>query len=248
MACWIAALVVGAAPRRVWHRLDPPFPLLRTAFPAGILTLTIGFAIGVPAFFAFAEHAADADNAWMLRQLTTPATSYDPSVALVPYGMSVLTVFIFVLSTPAGLVTLYLVTSGTVRAVSAYLDADDARGDFVLSGLYWVVMTLFTTSREEARRLARTQREGPETPDRLVTGGAVGVDADYVVLASRRKAEWNPGAIILTRTDWYRLGVPFDLQTPAGLRTAYPLTKMETVEVVRRGIKYDLPRLTKTGK
>ena len=39
------------------------------------------------------------------------------------------------------------------------------------------------------------------------------------------------------------LGVPFDIQTPAGLRTAYPLKKMDTVEVVRRGIQYELPRL-----
>jgi hypothetical protein len=38
-------------------------------------------------------------------------------------------------------------------------------------------------------------------------------------------------------------GVPFDIETPSGLRTAYPLKKMETVEVVRRGIQYELPRL-----
>jgi hypothetical protein len=41
---------------------------------------------------------------------------------------------------------------------------------------------------------------------------------------------------------------PFDMQTPAGLRTAYPLKKMDTVEVVRRGIQYDLPRLRGTSK
>ena len=75
---------------------------------------------------------------------------------------------------------------------------------------------------------------------------------DYVVLSARRKPDWHAGAIVLTSTDWYRLGVPFDMETPAGLRTAYPLTKMETVEVVRRGIQYELPRLipsaTKTRK
>jgi hypothetical protein len=58
---------------------------------------------------------------------------------------------------------------------------------------------------------------------------------DYVVLAARRKAEWNPGAIVMTSSDWYKLGVPFDIRTPAGLRTAYPVKKMETVEIVRRG-------------
>ena len=69
------------------------------------------------------------------------------------------------------------------------------------------------------------------------------MDADYVVLASRKKAEWTAGAIIMTSTDWYKLGTPFDIDTPAGLRTAYPLTKMDAVEVLRRGIRYELPRL-----
>ena len=48
--------------------------------------------------------------------------------------------------------------------------------------------------------------------------------------------------------DWYKLGEPFDIQTPAGLRTAYPLSKMETVEVVRRGIQYELPRLIQSAR
>jgi len=241
---WFAALIIGAAPRRMWRRLEPPLPLRATAFPAGILTLSVGFAIGVSGFLTFAEHSADANNAWMLRQLTTPATSYDPNVALVPYGMSVLTLFIFLFFTPAGWLGMYLVSTGTLRAVAAYLDPDDARGDPVLSGLDHVVTALLAKSREERTRFVRERREGPETPDRLVTGAAVGVDADYVLLASRRKAEWDPGAIILTSSDWYKLGIPFDLDTPAGLRTAYPLTKMEAVEVVRRGIRYELPRLT----
>ena len=243
--CWFAALVVGAAPRRVWRRLEPPLPLHATAFPAGILTLTVGFAIGVRGFFTFAAQSADANNAWMLRQLTAPTASYDPNVALVPYGMSVLTLFMFLFFTPAGLLAMYLVSTGTLRAVAAYLDKDDAHGDPVLSGIDRAVMALLAKSREERARFAREWREGPETPDRLVTGAAVGVDADYVILASRRKAEWDPGAIILTSTDWYKLGIPFDLDTPAGVRTAYPLTKMETVEVVRRGIRYELPRLTR---
>jgi hypothetical protein len=29
-----------------------------------------------------------------------------------------------------------------------------------------------------------------------------GLDVDYVVLASRRKREWEAGAIILTSSDW----------------------------------------------
>ena len=66
------------------------------------------------------------------------------------------------------------------------------------------------------------------------------------MLSARRKAEWDPGAIVMTSSDWYRLGAGFDVETPAGLRIAYPLTKMETVEVVRRGIQYELPRLQRS--
>jgi len=248
MVLWVVALVAGAAPRRMWARLEPPLPLFATAFPAAILAISAGFAIGVPGFFTFAANAADENNAWMLRQLMTPATSYDPNVALVPYGVSALTLFVFLFLTPAGLVALYLVSSGTIRAICAYLDPDDARGDFVLSGIHWVVTTLVRKSGEEMRRTARELREGPESPDRLFTGEWAGVDADYVLLASRRKAEWTAGAIVMTSTDWYRLGVPFDLETPSGLRTAYPLKRMEAAEVVRRGILYELPQLTTTSR
>ena len=240
---WIAAVVVGAAPRRLWHRLEPPLPLIRTAFPAGLLALTLGFVVGVPGFFAFAEQLADANNTWMLRQLTSPSGSAD--AAFVPYGMSIVTLFMFLFLTPTGLLALYLVVSGTVRAAAAYIDPEDARGDFILSGLHWTATTLFLKNRAERARLAREAREGPEAPDRLVTGEWAGVEADCVVLASRRKADWDAGAIIMTSTDWYRLGVPFDLETPSGLRIAYPLTKMEVAEVVRRGIQYELPRLSR---
>jgi len=102
---------------------------------------------------------------------------------------------------------------------------------------------VWTQLRQWYARAARARLEGEERPDMLQTGEWAGVDADYVVLASRRKPEWTAGAIILTSSDWYKLGVPFDIETPAGLRTAYPLKKMEAVEVVRRGIEYELPRL-----
>ncbi len=87
------------------------------------------------------------------------------------------------------------------------------------------------------------QRENLDMEAHVVRPGSwCGLEADYVVLAARRKAEWTEGAIILTSTDWYRLGAPFDMDTPSGLRTAYPLTKLESVEVVRRGIEYELPQ------
>jgi hypothetical protein len=38
------------------------------------------------------------------------------------------------------------------------------------------------------------------------------------------------------------LGEAFGARLPYGLRTVYPLTKIETTEVVRKAVRYDLPR------
>ena len=107
-------------------------------------------------------------------------------------ALVVLTLFIFVFLTPTGLLALYLVTSGTIRAVAAFTDAEDARGDFVLSAVHRVWTTLWATLRQTRARIARERLEGDERPDLLQTGEWASVDADYVVLASRRK----PGSVI----------------------------------------------------
>ena len=242
MIRWIVAVVAGVAPRRVWPALERHLPLRSAAVVSGIVTFLAGVFIGVGGFFTFAAQLAGANNNWMLAQLAAPATNRDAAVGLVPYGMSVLTLFIFLFFTPTGLLALYLSTSGALRGISAWLD--DPRGDFVLTGIDWAATTMFEKNRRERRQIARERLEGADAPDLLQTGEWAGLpDADYVVLAARRKAEWNAGAIVMTSSDWYKLGVPVDIQTPAGLRTAYPLKKMHTVEVVRRGIHYELPNL-----
>ena len=158
-------------------------------------------------------------------------------------ALAALTVIEFIFLTPLGLLATYLVVSGTGRVMAAW--ADDPHGDFVLTAIDWAAVSTLAKRRRDRERLARERREGPLARDVLETGAWAGLEGvDYVVLSSRRKPEWDPGAIVLTGEDWYRLGVPFDVETPSGLRTAYPLTKMETVEVVRRGIQYELPRLS----
>jgi hypothetical protein len=241
-ALWLFAVAAGVLPRRYWQSLEQLLPLRRAASLSGLATLVAGFFLGVGGFFTFATRLAGANNDWLLARLAGPPANGDAAAGLVPYGMSVLTFFIFVFFTPIGLLALYLTTSGALRAIAGFFD--DPHGDPLLTGLDWAIGTLLKRNREERRRTARERLEGAERPDVLQTGAWAGLaDTDYVVLSSRRKAEWEPGAIILTSTDWYRLGVPFDMKTPAGLRTAYPLKKMATVEVVRRGIQYELPRL-----
>jgi len=235
-AWWIGALLVCAAPRRIWDRIDPRFPLRRAAVAGGLLTLAAGFFFGFDQYLKFGGALADANNAWMLKRAAA-----DPGAPIAVYGLSVVTLFIFLL-TPAGLLSAYLVVSGGARAISAVVD--DPRGDPLISFAHWVATTARTSNRDDRQRLARERLEGRDAPDVLRTGEWADLHGvDYVVLSARRKPEWNPGAIVMTNSDWYKLGVPFDMQTPAGLRTAYPLTKMETVEVVRRGIRYELPPL-----
>ncbi len=99
----------------------------------------------------------------------------------------------------------------SLRAISACVD--DPRGDFILTahrlGGDDAVRAGTATER---RQIARERLEGDDAPDVLQTGEWAGLpDIDYVVLSARRKAEWTAGAIILTSSDWYRLGVPFDI-------------------------------------
>ena len=243
MMWWLIAVIAAAAPRRLWDSLDPRLPLRRAAAVSGVATLSVGFVIGIDGFFRFAATLADANNTWVLRQLAGPPSSGDSAVGLVPYGVSVLTLFIFLFFTPTGLFSLYVVVSGTIRAIAGWLD--EPEGDLLLTAVYAATSRLAGSHRATRAQRTRERLEGANEPDRLVTGDSVDVAADYVVVASRRKAEWLAGAIVMTSEEWYRLGAPKDVRTDRGLRTFYPLTRLESPEVVRRGIQYELPRLTR---
>ncbi len=204
----------------------------------------LGFVIGVPGFFRYAEHAADVNNAWMLRTTAFNPSADASAISTGTYAISTLALFAFLFLTPLGLLTTYLIASGALRAVSAGI-SDDPRGDFILSAMHWGATSLVGAIKARRRHRSRAQREGEEVPDVLATGEWAGLNVDYVVIASRRKPEWEAGAIVVTSTEWYRLGAPLETVMPGGLRTLYPLTRLETTEVVRRGIQYELPRLTK---
>lgn len=112
-----------------------------------------------------------------------------------------------------------------------------------------LVDSIISTLRRKAaaRRdvRAREALEGPEVPDRLVTGRAAGLpDADFVVVASRRKPGWERGVFVITPDLWYRLGAPTERRLHAGLRTLYPLTEIRDLEVVRKSVEYALPPLS----
>lgn len=231
----VVAILLANLPVRWWRPFDERFPLYQWAWVAGILTCLAGFAIGIPGYLAFLEAATDGFNR---------AVSYDPNLGDASKGWAVGSLFIYLVATPDGLLSGYLAVSGLVRFASAYV-VDDMRGDFILTGLDALVRKIWGRTDAYDKRRAREKLEGPETPDRLVTGAQVGQpDLELALLASRRKPAWEPNSYLVSADGTaFRIGNPFDFATSAGLRTAYPLTKLRGGEAIRHSIAYELPPL-----
>lgn len=245
----ILAVVVCLAPSRYWRRFDS-LPLTNTALASALCTTFVGILIGVSGYLAYVTGVADVVNRAGLESLAShPQQSLsDAQKSFVTIRLSGgLSVFGFALFTPLGLLSTYLVLTGCLRFTSSVVG--DPLGDPLLTGLDALMRRISGASLAAWRRQRRETQEGSEAPDRLVTGAWVGVpSADYVVISSRRKAGWTRGMFVITTDTWYRLGEPFDLKQPEGLRTAYPLTALQTSEILRHGVRYDLPPLEKHGK
>ena len=249
VAAFAAAVVAGVLPRRVWPRLNDRIPMWRAAIASGIFTIFVAFAVGIPGYFSYVR-GNSAQTVVLLLQSTgwmpigageqAPAGSGETNLLA-----GVLSPFTFALLTPIGFFSMYLGVTGFLRAVSAYVD--DPRGDPVLT----FIDALMVKGRRHVAtgRDVRTREEleGPEVPDRLVPGTAAGFpDADFVVVASRRKPGWERGVFVITPDVWYRIGVPAEITLHSGLRTLYPLTEIRDLEVVRRSVEYVLPPLSGT--
>lgn len=243
----LAVLAAGAAllPPRHWPSFDR-LPIRMMAGPSALATAVFGLVIGARGFVAYETAAADAATVAALetaaRQLRGVAPAGPPITTLTPQLLSIASVIGFVLFTPLGLAATYLVVSGVFRV--AAIVVDDAAGDPLLTGLDALVASLRRRSRSAVTRWIRTREEGPDRGDRLFTGEGAGLPGiDCVVVASRRKPDWTAGTTVMTSDGWYRLGEPFDARLSFGLRTVYPLTKLETSEVLRKAVRYELPPL-----
>lgn len=218
----------------MWSRFDDRFPIQRAAFLSSLLVMLAGVAIGMSGFL---------DYAWEMTSRTTDAfiAAHGDDVLLPGSGMAILPVFL--LATPMGLLSLYLIASGFLRAVEVFL-LDHGRGDPVLTLIDAAWRGMSRRVRDASRRRTRERLEGPTVPDRLVSGARVGrPDVPLVLLASRAKPDWAAGSYLVGHDGTaHRIGAPFDYDTPAGLRTAYPLTPLTTLEPIRHAIAYDLPR------
>lgn len=216
MLAALAAIPATLLPYRWWSRF-PSLQIERFALLSALITILLGFLIGIVGFFAFFETGIG-------RQVG----------ALGP--------LVFALTTPLGLVATYLILSGTFRAAAAYVE--DWHGDPLLTAIVTATTSSSARRRDIATRAERLRREGIEVPDRLYPGEWAGLpQVELVVVACRRKTDWETGVVVLTADKSYRLGAPFDQNTPAGLRTIYPLMPLEPGAVIRRSVSYELPPL-----
>ena len=242
------ACVLAFLPSRHWARFEDWAPVRRAGLPAAVMTFLAGAAIGIPGYLAHTQAGFDAAYGFVAQAVgfRPPAEGTTPQqaeqLAATQFHVSQLSMFTFAL-TPAGLLALYLLGTGTVRGVAVYLT--EPVGDPVLTAIDTVLLKRRIAATARRRLAAREALEGPEVPDRLVTGRSAGFpDADYVVVSSRQKPGWEADVFVITPDTWYRLGTPVERTLHAGLRTLYPLTELRDLEVRRKSVEYELPPLS----
>jgi hypothetical protein len=241
----LIAVLAALLPVRYWQ-VYYQLPVRAMVLPSAIATILAGLFVGGQGFMAYATRAADAASQATLdaaaRQVSGAATGGPPVSTLAPQLVSIASVVAFTLFTPLGWLATYCSLSGLLRVASVV--TDHAVGDPILTALDGTLRAVWARRRERAAGSRRARAEGPETSDRLFTGDGAGLPGvDYAVVASRRKPGWTAGTIVITAAGWYRLGKPFDARLPYGLRTVYPLTRLDTHEVLRKAVRYELPPL-----
>lgn len=238
LVAFAAALPATLLPHRLWARLPSWLPLESAAFVSGLVTVLAGMAIGIPGFLGHAGANVSMANQGVLdAALRDPRIGYDRGMVS---GFAGLSIFTFLLLTPAGWLTLYLVGSGAVRTGAAWFD--DHVGDPVLTGLDYLLRSLRDRRGVEHTRRQRENLEGPAIADRVVTGAKAGLpDCDLVVVCSRRKPGWERNVVVYTQAACYRIGEPVERTIAGRLRTLYPLTAHTDLEAVRKSVHYDMP-------
>jgi hypothetical protein len=235
---FIAGMAAAFLPFRRWSQLPAVIPVQTAAFASGLATLFAGAAIGIPGFL---EHAHATTSLGIDGQLAeayrNASAGYSQGLSM---GFSGLSVFTFLLLTPKGWLTLYLIVSGTLRGMAAWFD--DPVGDPILTGLDTMMSKWRATRSDRAADSARAAIEGPEVPDRMVSSQAAGIPGcDLVVVSSRRKAGWERGVAVFTQEACYRLGEPVEQMIAGRRRYLYPLTEHTDFEAIRRSVQYELP-------
>jgi len=235
-----AGIAAATLPARFWPDLDEHLPVTESAFIASLLTLLAGAAIGIPGFLNHATEQAAYNTQAMLNAATSTAPEAQAVDSSMSVGMSSLSLFTFLLLTPSGWATMYLGLTGLIRTAAAALD--DPHGDLLLTVVDGVLVRTIRGGQAYRNRTNREALEGPDVPDRVIAGAQVGLpDAHLVVVASRRKTDWDAGTVVITADAVYRVGVIVERTIRGRLRTLYPLTEHKDFETFRRTVHYTMP-------
>lgn len=215
------AVVAGVLPRRYWDDID--LPIENVALLSALVNFFAGAAFGIVGYFAFMDYVL-AQRLW-----TAP-----------PMMIQVYISYVFF--TPRGVFSLYLVAAGFIRFGQWYVG--EPIGDPILTLLDAAWRKLSRKQQSERARRDRLALEREDEPDRRYDGQWAGLTGvDFVIVSARRKPGWTKGTYVMTSDGWYVLGEPFDRPMANGLRTVYPLTEHKTLDVLRKGVSYELPPL-----
>jgi len=230
----LAAMAASLLPFRLWRRLPGSFQMGTAAFLSATVTFFLGAAIGISGFLGYAHL-----NSMRGVSAIVDATTQGHEVSGSP-GFNGLALFEFLLLTPKGWATLYLMVGGGFRMAAAWFD--DPMGDPILTAVDYVVLAGREKQQAEAQARSRLAAEGPEVPDRIVSPASAGISGcDFVIVSSRRKPGWEFGAGVYTQHGVYRLGLPIERTIAGHLRYFYPLTEHADFEAIRKSVHYDLP-------
>lgn len=241
---FLGAMAASLLPFRYWQRFPSSFQMMPAAFASGLLFFFLAAAIGVPGFLRHTGMLVSASNAAILKtaeqQIASGMREGDPREVRFETGLNALSVFTFLLLTPAGWLTLYLSGTGGFRMAAAWFD--DPVGDPVLTGIDHLLWSRRDRRTARSEQRTRAAREGPETPDRVVSSATAGIPAcDMVIVTARRKPGWERGVVVYTDDGCYRIGDVVERTIAGNLRTLYPLSEHADLEAVRKSVDYQLP-------
>jgi hypothetical protein len=244
----VAAIPFALLPKRYWQSIN--MPVDNVAFASSLITMFAGFALGIRGYFAYLAVLYSSPGASILeisKQQVVGELPETAAVSGIPMALGALAPITFALATPLGLAATYLVLSGFIRAVGSYIG--EPHGDPILTGLDSVWRRLRSSRHTRSAQQARAALEREDEPDRRHDGEWAGLTGvDFVIVAARRKPGWTKGVWVITSDGWFKLGEPFDRPTPNGLRTIYPLTLENSLDVLRNGVSYELPPLRQSRR
>ena len=223
-------------PQRYWEEMR------RGAYLSIILTAALGVRIGFAGFFEAVRKGGEAGAALALKIRSgggVAGMDETQQVAAALMG-NALTPIAFFLFTPIGWLADYLVISAIFRAFT--LAVDRPWGDPLLTAIDHVARGKHEERRGRVESEAREQAEGPDVPDQILECRKfAGKEADYVIVASRRKDGWTRATTVLANSVRLRIGEPLEKILEGKLRTCYPLRVIRDIQVDRRMVHYEWP-------